>query len=162
MRFITQRQTGFTLIEVLVVLGILTILLTLAIPSGTGKYTKVYIRESVNLIDDYQPIVESYFKIHNHFPENNQTLGLPEPDKLSGNYLTQTFVEDGAIHLVLGNKINNDLQGKVVSLRPIYIEDSPLSPISWICGYDEIPNGMTAGGLNRTDVAKKFLPLECI
>lgn len=152
---------GFTLIEIVVVLAIIAILATLAIPSKKSPVTRTYIKQNLNLVDDYQPLVVQYFQTFQTFPETNETLGIPEPDKIIGNYLQGVQLDNGALHLILGNKISNDLQGKILTLQPIYVEDSPLSPVSWICGYDAVPDGMLAASQNLTNVEIQYLPMEC-
>jgi len=70
-------------------------------------------------------------------------------------------VENGAVHILLGNKINKPLNGKIISLRPIYVSANPTSPISWICGDDEPPEGMSTSGTNKTTIDRQYLPASC-
>ncbi|MFT5084545.1 MAG: type IV pilus assembly protein PilA [Lentisphaeria bacterium] len=152
---------GFSLIEMLVVLAIIAILATIAIPSSNGKINRVRVAESLKLVEGYKSQIENHYKIANEFPRDNKEAGLPKPEQIIGNFLQETSVDDGAFHLTLGNKIVPALQGKTISVRPIFVPEAANAPISWICGYDSVPEGMVAGGENRTDADVLYLPLEC-
>jgi type IV pilus assembly protein PilA len=156
-----KKNLGFTLIEVLIVLSIIAILLTLAMPSSNNRIMRIRVAESMELIDIYKPNIEQFYYANNTFPLDNKTAGIPEPSKIIGNYITGVIVDQGALHIVLGNKIFSNLVGKRVTIRPIYVDDSPNSPVSWICGYDEAPQEMVAAGPNHTDLKLEFLPLKC-
>jgi type IV pilus assembly protein PilA len=80
---------------------------------------------------------------------------------LFGNFVTGIQVKEGAIHITLGNRINAHVEGKVLSLRPATVAANPGSPISWVCGYAEPVNGMTAIGENNTTVPSLYLSLAC-
>lgn len=152
---------GFTLIEMMIVLSIIAILVTLAIPNTKGRLSRVQIEETLQLVEDFQPQIVQYYKIMGEFPANNEAIGMPDPEKVIGNYLTAVTLEDGALHLELGNKIGEGLGGRVVSVFPVFVKGSPQSPISWVCGIAKIPDGMTAGGSNLTDVELAYLPPKC-
>jgi type IV pilus assembly protein PilA len=70
-------------------------------------------------------------------------------------------VEAGAIHLIFGNRANSLIRGKVLTLRPAVVEDAPVVPVTWICGFGAVPDKMTVKGANRTEVPKTYLPLKC-
>ena len=156
-----QKFKGFTLIEMMIVLSIIAILVTLAIPNSKGRTTRVQIEESLKLVEDYQQQVVSYYKVMGEFPPNNQTIGMPDPEKIIGNYLTAVTLEQGALHLELGNKIGEGQTGKVVSLIAVFVPGSPQSPISWICGSAAIPAGMQPAGTNLTNLELAYLPAKC-
>ena len=156
------KNEGFTLIEMIVVMALMAILLTLSIPQKTGKISKAYIQQSLKLIDDYKPLVVLYYRAQGEMPESNEELGIPEPERIIGNYVTEITLEDGAFHFTFGNKIQEPLKERILTIRPIYVEDSLLSPVSWVCGYDSIPEGMTAGGENLTDIEQQYLPIICL
>ncbi|UTA49352.1 prepilin-type N-terminal cleavage/methylation domain-containing protein [Simiduia sp. 21SJ11W-1] len=154
-------QAGFTLVEMMIVLAIIAILVTLAIPNTKGRMTRVQIDESLELVKDYQQQVVAYYKLMGEFPANNETLGMPNPDKIVGNYLAAVTLADGALHLELGNKIAEGQTGKVVTLYPVYVAGSPLSPVSWVCGLSAVPEGMQGAGENLTDIELAYLPTRC-
>ena len=153
-------QRGFTLMEMLVVLAIIAILATMMVPSQGHRNIQTQVVESVELVDGYKAAIEAYFRAAGSFPADNEQAGMPAPELLMGNYLQRVDVLDGAMHLMMGNKFPASLQGSVVSLRPLLVEGSPSSPISWVCGYDEVPEGMKATADNRTDLEIKYLPLR--
>jgi type IV pilus assembly protein PilA len=70
-------------------------------------------------------------------------------------------VQDGAIHITYGNRANGALKNKTLSLRPAVIDDAPVVPVTWVCGLAPGPDKMTVRGVNKTDIAKQYLPLNC-
>lgn len=166
MRFTTGSSThrdrrGFTLLELMIVLAIMAVLLVLTVPVNTGRMDQTYIAETVDLVQQYQPLIEQYYRVTGAFPIDNQAAGLPEAQDILGNYLVSVEVVEGAMHLTLGSKIRPDLRGKIVTLRPIFVPDTANTPVSWVCGYDTIPANMLAAGENRSNVRPVSLPLSC-
>lgn len=161
-RAMRRPQLGFTLLEIIIVIAIIAILASLAIPSQLGSITQKKVLETIELVEPYKQNIATYYRLNEgEFPTNNHQAGLPEAEKIIGNYLRKLEINDGVMHLHLGKKITDQLQNKIISIRPVYVDNSPASPISWICGFDEVPTGMKAAGSNQTDVKKMFLPGRC-
>ncbi|MFT4520070.1 MAG: type IV pilus assembly protein PilA [Halioglobus sp.] len=154
-------ENGFSLIEMVIVLAIIGILLVAILPSNQGRIDQTKLAESVKLMSQYQPQIVQHYQFNNEFPVDNKAAGMPDPDKISGNYLTAVFVVDGALHLQLGNKVRPELTNKFVTLRPVFVPGVENAPVSWICGYDAVPANMVAAGENRTDIEAGSLPLSC-
>lgn len=153
---------GFTLLEIVMVIAIIAILASLAIPSKMGSITQKRVIETVELVEPYKERIAIYFSTHSgQFPKDNDAIGLPAPDKIIGNYLEKMELRDGVMHLYLGQKLPQQIHHKILSIRPVSVKDSPESPISWICGYNEVPQGMVAPGINLSDVDRIFLPGRC-
>ena len=155
------RQQAFTLIELMVVVAILGLLSTMAIPTYQDYVIRGQILEAMNLSTGVQRAVAEYYTRHQRFPADNTSAGVPRPEHLIGNFVTGVRVEDGALHLTLGNRINALAEGKTLSLRPAYVHANPTSPIAWLCGYAEAVDGMRAQGENRTDLPPPYLSPGC-
>lgn len=153
--------SGFSMLELVIVLAIMSILAMVAMPSGSNAVSAKRINESVKLVDTFKSQVSNFYRLQGRFPVSNEELLIPEPDNLKGNYVTAIYLENGTFHIELGNKIRSTLHNKVISILPIFVPDSPASPISWICGFDQIPEGMQSAGENRTSVPMVNLPIAC-
>lgn len=156
-----KANSGFTLIEMMVVVSIIAIIALMAMPKPDPTITRRQVTESVELIDDYKKLVEFFYKTTQTFLKDNQEANMPAPDKLLGNYVERIELEMGAFHLYFGNKAHPELKNKILSIQPLVVTDSPESPISWNCGKAKAPPGMQAVGENRTDIDIKNLPLNC-
>lgn len=157
-----EKQTGFSLMEVMIVIAIIAILATLAIPSQTGRVTQKKVLEALDMVEPYKKKIEQYYKFHSGgFPQDNFAAGVPDADKIKGNYVRKVEVRDGVLHIHLGQKMPKPMHDKIISVRPVFVKDSPGSPVSWVCGYSKAPNGMMAAGTNLTDLQKAFLPGRC-
>ena len=157
----TAQHKGFTLLELMVVVAMIGILASVALPSYQVYLQRSEVIQAVTLSTTARDEINNFYKHKLRFPTDNTMAGLPSPDKLIGNRVTAIQVENGAIHITLGNKIAEPLQGKVLSYRPAVVTDSPTSPISWLCGHDTPVPGMQAVGDNKTTVPAELLPHSC-
>ena len=152
---------GFTLIELMIVVSIISILAGIAIPAYSGYISSAQLVEAHTLAQQIKPQINEFYKARGRFPANNKEAGIPEPHFLIGNYVKSLRVENGAIHVTLGNKISYDMKGKIFSIQPLVVIDSPQSPIAWNCGFASPPEGMQTVGKNRTSEDLSKLPLMC-
>jgi type IV pilus assembly protein PilA len=156
-----KKQRGFTLIELMIVVAIIGILASISIPAYQDYTTRAKIAEAIVLVSELKPNVVSYYRAKNKFPADNMQAGIPDSQYILGNHVQGVSVKNGAIHIEMGNKVPADLKGKILTLRPIVVEGSPESPISWLCGHDPAPTGMKAIGDNLTNLEAKHLPAAC-
>jgi type IV pilus assembly protein PilA len=156
-----KKFSGFTLIELMIVVAILGVLATLAVPTFQERVIRAQVNEAISLSEFAKESVAAYFRANKRMPRNNGEAGLPPADKIIGNYVTSLEVADGAIQVTLGNRINRNANGKVLTLRPAVVIDYPQVPISWNCGVAEAPVAMKHFGENRTNLSPPYLPVDC-
>jgi type IV pilus assembly protein PilA len=156
-----MRQSGFTLIELMIVVAIIGILAAIAIPAYQDYTIRAQVTEAFSLASELKGPIQEYRKERGKFPADNVAAGVPDADKLIGNYVTRVDVHDGAISVTFGNFVNKSIEGQVVTLQPIVVKGSPSSPMSWRCGYRGVPNGMEPVGTNLTNMDRRFLPSSC-
>lgn len=158
----TSRHTaGFTLMEMMIALLVLAILSLMVIPMTSNIGIRKQVNEALALVEPLKKPIEDHWHGIADFPADNAAAGLPEPDKLIGNYITRVEAINGALHLHFGNKANTHLHGKILSLQLLYVDGSPMSPVSWNCGYSNPPPGMDVAGDNLTSIENKYLPVAC-
>jgi len=155
------RPRGFTLMEMMVVVGIIAILALTMVPAYIDRIVRNQILEALPLADVAKQPIQGAWKLVRRLPADNAAIGLPVPEKVVSNYVSSVVVEGGAIHMTFGNRAHNQIRGQVLSLRPGVVADAPVVPIAWVCGYASVPGNMTAQGENRTSVAARYLPNQC-
>ncbi|MDH3349048.1 MAG: pilin [Desulfobulbaceae bacterium] len=158
---IMRDNRGFTLIELMVVISIMMILTTMALPSFQERIIRNQVKEAFNLAEVAKTGIEEYYNSTGRMPHSNQEAGLPVSEKMIGNYVTTVLVKDGVINITLGNKINKNVTGEIISIRPAIVEDAAKVPIAWIYAYSSVPKGMTVIGENGTSVLPRLLPIFC-
>jgi len=154
-------KNGFTMIEMMVVVAIIGILAIMAVPSYLDKFIRDQIVEAIPLADVAKKPLEAAWTSTQSFPSDNATAGLPGADKMVNNFISAVNVQNGAIHITFGNRANKLLKGKQLSIRAAVVEDAPIVPVAWVCGYAEVPDKMTPRGDNRTNIPVSYLPHKC-
>ena len=156
-----SQHSGFTLIEMLMVVAVLAILALLALPSYQGKVVRDQIVEGSALANLAKGPIAAQWSATKALPVDNASIALPQADKIVNNFVSAVAVLDGAIHITYGNRANGNLKNKILTLRPAVVTDAPVVPVTWVCGFASAPNKMTAMGDNKTTISKEYLPLNC-
>ncbi len=134
------------------VVAIIAILAMMAVPSYHDKYIREQVVEAMRLTDIAKGPIAAAWSATKTFPDDNAAVGLPVPDKVVSNYVKSLTVEAGAIHVVFGNQANGALRGMTLTLRPAVVEDAPIVPVAWVCGFAAAPEKMTVLAANKTDL----------
>ncbi len=156
-----RPQAGFSLMELVVVMAIMAILMSIAIPVQVSKRAKDEVKENLELLDRLKPAVRLFHEMHGRLPNSLAEAGLPPANKLIGNYTSRIELQNGAFHIHFGQKAMGVLQDKVLTVRAIVVTGSPASPLSWLCGYSAMPQGMEAGMHDFSSVPAQYLPVQC-
>src|SRR5213592_2209042 len=112
-----KRNRGFTLIELMIVIAIMGILTTIALPTYHDRVIRAQVGEALVFADFAKEAIAEQYKRTRRIARTNAEAGLPDPDKIIGSFVTRLEVKDGAINVTLGNRINKFASGKVVSVR---------------------------------------------
>ena len=158
---LSRSCSGFTWIELLLVVAVLGALALMAIPSMQDNVLKRQVREGLALADLAKKGVQGAWSVAGEMPADNKAAGIPEHDKIVGNLVKDVNVTDGAVTLTFGNNASKALDDKKVTLRPAVVPDQPVVPIAWLCHEVAVPKGMEVRGKNATDVPSNYLPAEC-
>lgn len=155
------RHAGFTMIEMMIVVAIIAILALMAAPSFQYQIVRDQINTALPLADIAKTPIAAAWALVQTLPADNAGAGLPAADKIVNNYISSVLVQDGAIHITFGNRVNGIIKGKILTVRPAVVEDAPIVPVAWVCGAAEGPGNMTVKGENKTDIPASYLPLNC-
>lgn len=157
-------NSGFSLLELVVVMAIMAVLAAMVLPLFLSKIPREQIEESMPLIDSVKAKVDIYYnkslaKKMPALPANNEVAEARPAASYAGLFVESITIADGAVNVKFRTTANGKLAGKVVSWRPAAREENNLS---WICGYKVAPSDMQTGGTNATNVSRDALPLKCL
>lgn len=156
-----RHASGFTLIELMIVIAIIGLLATLAMPTYQDRVIRSQVSEALQLAGFARQGVAEFYARHKRLPRDNAEAGLPPADRIVGNYVVDLAVKEGAIEVTLGNRVNAHAEGKKLTLRPAVVEGYPAVPIAWVCGNAGVPAKMKAAGANNTTLPGPHLPIDC-
>ncbi len=149
------------MIELVMVMAVVAILALIAVPTFLDRNVRLQVQDGMALAKLAHSAVNGFYGMNNELPNNNDEAGVPPKEKIVSNLVSEVSIDAGAVTLTFGNNANSAVAGKRLTLRPAIVKDAPTVPIAWLCNNKPVPNGMTAMGINRTDIPGKWLPLEC-
>lgn len=87
-------QRGFTMLEILMSLTIVSILAVAAVPLYMDYATKARIAEGLSLAGPVKSMVSEYYQITGHWPADNAQASLPEPTSYQTDIVDRITVDN--------------------------------------------------------------------
>jgi type IV pilus assembly protein PilA len=137
-------QQGFTLIELMIVVAIIGILASLALPAYQSYSVRAQISEGLSLTGPLKAAVAEVHNDNGGFPIDNADAALGAADTYAGKYVNSISVNGAVILIEYGNDANAKISGQTVTLTAIENEGS----LEWNCA--------SGGG-----ISEEYLPRSC-
>ncbi len=145
-----NRQQGFTLIELMIVIAIIGILAAVAIPAYQDYTARAQVSEGFSLSDGAKASIADIWTNTGSFPLTNAAANLPAAASITGKYVSQVTVVSGAITVTMkaAGSVAGPIGSKTFQITPSTTGGGSLK---WAC----------AVGTTGTPIAAKYLPKSC-
>ena len=138
------RESGFTLIELMIVVAIIGLLASIALPAYNSYSIRAQVSEGLALTAPVKTAVAEYVNDYGDFPEDNGEAALEEATEYAGSYVSSISVDGAVISVLYGNLANQAIAGETVTLTAVNNNGT----LSWDCA---------SGGV----ISETYLPSAC-
>ncbi len=131
-----RTQTGFTLIELMIVVAIIGILAAIAIPAYQDYTIRAQVSEGLNLASGAKTAIAEFYQDSGNWPPDNPSAGLSKATSIIGKYTKSLTITGSQITVVYGNQANNNLVG---AGDLILTATANATSVEWTCSDSTIP-----------------------
>lgn len=137
-----NRQKGFTLIELMIVVAIVALLAAIALPAYQDYVARAQVSEGMSLATSAKQAIATYYGEKGSFPPDNSSAGMADPASITGKYVRSVTVDNtGLISVVFSGSANARISGQTLTMQ---VTDRSGS-LSWQC----------------SGLSGKYLPSSC-
>ena len=156
------HQSGFTLIELMIVIAIIGILAAIAVPAYRNYIIRAQVSEGISLAAGVETAVADYYTSQGSMPAGLANMYTTAPT-IAGKYVTTVTVLNGAISITYNNTATNAAikSGTAALVISPYVNNN--GDITWICGT-ALTTGLTlasGAGAASTTLPVQYLPSSC-
>lgn len=131
-------QQGFTLIELMIVVAIIGILASMAIPAYQTYSIRAQVSEGLTLAGPAQKAVAEYRIERGSFPADNATAAAEVATAYAGKYVTSVTINGAIVSVLYGNDAHGQISGQTVDFTAV----SSGGSVEWSCATGGvIPTG---------------------
>ena len=151
-------QGGFTLIELMIVVAIIGVLASIAVPQYQNYVGRAQVSEAISLASSAKTAVSEYYMTIGDWPEGNDEAGLSAADQIQGSYVNSVNVktldgQGGGIVVTMNSEgVVDALVGTRLVFEPKVNEDNDNNSgsVEWVC-RPAVSNA----------IPTRFLPASC-
>lgn len=163
-----NRQQGFTLIELMIVVAIIGILASLATSAYQTYSIRAQVAEGISLSANAKTPIVNFYQERGQAPGNRSQAGLTANGTDSiGTYVTAVQVVNGRIDVTYGGRASAAIANQTLSLTPY---ETSNRGVVWACGTSPAPVGLslmgtasggTTAAAGGTTIIDRYLPSSC-
>lgn len=122
-------EKGFTLIELMIVVAIIGILASVAVPAYQSYSVRAQVSEGMNLAGPVQAAIAEFWYDNGDYPTDNADAGIAAATAYAGNYVTGVSANGANVEITYGNQASIQIAGETVLLTAVPSNGS----IRWDC-----------------------------
>ena len=124
----SRRASGFTLIELMIVVAMIGILAAIAVPTYSNYVARAQFSEALTLVSGVKTAVADAYQSRDDLDGIDNGVGsIPAASAITGTYVENVVVTDGIITATF--KADSALDGKTMTLIPTINKDA----LAWQC-----------------------------
>ncbi len=129
-----KKQQGFTLIELMIVVAIISILASVAISAYQDYTIRAQVSEGLSLSGGAKAALNEYFMDRGIWPTDNTEAGLADKHDIIGKYTEHIDVEDSVIEIMYGYDAHTAIFDEKIILTALDNNGS----IGWSCATEGV------------------------
>jgi len=138
-------QQGYTLIELMIVVAIIGILASVAMPVYQNYTVRTQVAEGINLSGSAKTASTAFFQVRGTFPADNNQAGVADAASIQGKYVDSVSVVSEVITIRFGNEAHAMISGQTITLTA---DTTASGSVQWSCA---------SGGV----IATRHVPAVC-
>ncbi|EQD74311.1 fimbrial protein [mine drainage metagenome] len=137
-----QKTAGFTLIELMIVVLIIGVLASIAMPAYENDVARAEVTEAISIAGGLKPAIAELWWSNGSFAGiTSGQNGIPQAASLAGHHVAEVTVKSGSIQAVFkSHGVSPGLAGKTLTFAPTAATYG--GSINWTCSSATIAQAL--------------------